>query len=902
MAKLENPWLGLASYEEKDEYRFKGREKDTENMLTMLRQNDCVVCYAGSGDGKSSLINAGLSPVMRREGMFPLRIIFTTEEYEGHNLPLKTNGTIDFDQLIINKVNKEIEKYKQSFVEIHGISEEFNIKFEEVERYKGLNTGNSLWWKFRTQTIQMSFGEYDYVPVLIFDQFEEIFRSTWKSDFFYWLETLMKDIIPIDAQNVSKKGDCAIPDKKLFKLLFSMRYEYVGELDYWCSQRTFIPQISKNRYFLKPLTRNQSIQVILNQTQDDAVSMKLKDNAEVIVDSIMASSTLSRKDNDADEVPAIVLSLVCYVLYDEWSYNEFFSLSDMGLNEIIYDFYRNQLEELKITDEHRRVLEHVLISQQKTRLRIAVSDSRLQEINIQQYLHPTDDLVSRHILKKENSNNEDYIELIHDRLVEAIFKHREEERIEQLEKNRLLVRKRIYSGVFSCLLIVLFCMFSKYILTPESDDDKSKNSVTPNELEITMEDLRNENYKQLDYANATSLKFSSDVDTCKNKINCYENVLSVYSRTDEYAQNAERLVFIKQVYFLILGKNVKEVILMEPDYTISIEKANPLTKIYVPYGYYDILMKKDVFKNVPIQELSLVETFWEKLKYDIQSIHVHLGCCIPMWIIELILYTIMGLFVFRTKIPYVNSHIFVNYSTNTFVQFLVLSLFYKLVYHVLIWKYNIPYQPGVMPLLSYFTIWLFNVVFKKKERKTKIPYCIIFNTLDGKSKAIELKKTLIDNGLKDSDIRLDLSILKRETLDMELIKAHIIASRHIIFIFSNSEPFGFDKKEFLLLWPIGPVWKRMIHPIVYGVNPNEEFKIPKKLNYLESFGWGCKGVCCKKIIVETKLSKDQINILLFDLARKLPTNFKSSFLYIMKLELIIISIGIIIILLLTELF
>ena len=59
MAK-NNPWLALSTYEEKDKDKFKGREQDTQNMLKMLQQNEYVICYAASGDGKSSLINAGV--------------------------------------------------------------------------------------------------------------------------------------------------------------------------------------------------------------------------------------------------------------------------------------------------------------------------------------------------------------------------------------------------------------------------------------------------------------------------------------------------------------------------------------------------------------------------------------------------------------------------------------------------------------------------------------------------------------------------------------------------------------------------------------------------------------------------------------------------------------------------
>ena len=87
----DNPWLALSTYEERDKDRFKGREIDIEKMFGMLQQNEYVVVYAASGDGKSSLINAGLCPTMRENGYYPIMIVFSTDEYCGKGLATK-NG------------------------------------------------------------------------------------------------------------------------------------------------------------------------------------------------------------------------------------------------------------------------------------------------------------------------------------------------------------------------------------------------------------------------------------------------------------------------------------------------------------------------------------------------------------------------------------------------------------------------------------------------------------------------------------------------------------------------------------------------------------------------------------------------------------------------------------------
>mgnify|MGYP000748060757 FL=1 len=65
-------YKGLQSYTEADSANFKGRSSETKELLDMLHTNDVVVCYAASGEGKSSLINAGLCPLLRKELVLPI--------------------------------------------------------------------------------------------------------------------------------------------------------------------------------------------------------------------------------------------------------------------------------------------------------------------------------------------------------------------------------------------------------------------------------------------------------------------------------------------------------------------------------------------------------------------------------------------------------------------------------------------------------------------------------------------------------------------------------------------------------------------------------------------------------------------------------------------------------------
>ena len=448
MIKNNNPWMASSAYQETDSFKFKGRDEDTQQMLTMLLQNESVICYAASGDGKSSLINAGVCPGLRKNGLFPIKITFTTAEFEEKDLH-------DFDKLIADKINDEIDRNIKTFIEKFHLAEgEYTIAFEKVPKYKNVEIPNSMWWKLRTETIQIPFGEYDYIPVLIFDQFEEIFRAKWKAEFFKWLEELMRDVCPNHIVAKFNGSNDDLPNGKLFKTLFSMRYEYVGELDYWCSQKTYIPQMMLNRYFLKPLSLKQAVSIIENQDTEDEISNKLRNSSALIANGI------KNKETDEDEVSAIILSIVCYELYEELSSNPDFSINEGEINgvinQIISSFYENAISGIGIPPKHLKIIENVLVDEKGHRLRLPVDISDLKDIDFDSGYREA--LEAAHLIRSYKVNDETYVELIHDRIAEIIVEKR---KIEQNKNQRLLNIMKIAILVLSLIGIILGCICFK---------------------------------------------------------------------------------------------------------------------------------------------------------------------------------------------------------------------------------------------------------------------------------------------------------------------------------------------------------------------------------------------------------------------------------------------------------
>jgi hypothetical protein len=64
--RVENPFPGLRPFEEKDQHLFFGRESQVDSMIDKLAATHFLAVVGTSGSGKSSLVNCGLKPALRR--------------------------------------------------------------------------------------------------------------------------------------------------------------------------------------------------------------------------------------------------------------------------------------------------------------------------------------------------------------------------------------------------------------------------------------------------------------------------------------------------------------------------------------------------------------------------------------------------------------------------------------------------------------------------------------------------------------------------------------------------------------------------------------------------------------------------------------------------------------------
>lgn len=211
---IKNPWKGLRTYSEGE--TIYGRSNEIQMLSLLILQSHQTVVYGRSGIGKSSIMNAGIFPLLREKGLFPVSIRFE------HNV--KTT----YLQQIKNAIKREIGRNDQVITAIEVVSE------------SGLET---LWEFFHRTEYQDSEGNV-LKPLIFFDQFEEIFTLENDKDkvssFFSELADLINNVMPdslLDGKN-SDQGNGKEPASESIgldlglDLVDDMTYSYYINQEY----------------------------------------------------------------------------------------------------------------------------------------------------------------------------------------------------------------------------------------------------------------------------------------------------------------------------------------------------------------------------------------------------------------------------------------------------------------------------------------------------------------------------------------------------------------------------------------------------------------------------------------------------------------------------------------------
>lgn len=445
---MEQKYLGIIPYDEEGIFEFAGRTDETWSLYDRINRNDYTVYYAASGEGKSSLIRAGLLPVLRRRDYFPIYVVFND---------IELNDPESIGQVLLSRINSVLNKEEYKDKVFYEQSSWSKLHFDENQSNR-LKT--NLWWKLRNYCFKK--GDVELKPLYIFDQFEEVFTKAnyiWTDEFFRWLEEISTDYVPESLKDIVDTLGIEVPTQKNFKALFSFRTEYLGDLDYWCVQKHFIPSLQENRMCLKPLTTKGAEEVI-------------NINREVLgpyTDKIIlgcSEPNINIRNENQPCVYALILSVVCQTLssvpdderiaiLDNLTKNQ-----DKAIDDVLLKFYIKKLKDVGLNyvkdEQIVAKIEDALVNENGKRNRRETNEIDIVELNkwFDRLSQKENGLLKIIGSKRKDNEVVTTIEFPHDRLCKAIDSARKERRG---KKTWQLNRRTEWMqfGIMACIVTII---------------------------------------------------------------------------------------------------------------------------------------------------------------------------------------------------------------------------------------------------------------------------------------------------------------------------------------------------------------------------------------------------------------------------------------------------------------
>lgn len=446
----QNPWPGLEAFSEGYREFFFGRSRETGDIQRLVTRETLTVLFGQSGLGKTSLLQAGLFPLLREQDYLPIYIRLD----HGEAAP----ALVDQVKLAIGGAARDA-------------GAEVAVPAPDA----------TLWQYFQDRAIEFwSKRNRLLMPVLVFDQFEEIFTLGARNDaarargqaFLRELADLIENRPPDSVRGQIEEGklDAAryVFDEPGAKVILSLREDYLANLE---GLRPLMRSISQNRMRLLPMTTRQGLDVV-QRAGGDLVEPEV---ARQIVGFVAGAAVAPAEDEGGDDlleqhtVQPAILSLFCRELNNRrLARGQPRITADLladSRDEIIAAFYERAMAQ--VPEAARAFVEDHLLTRSGYRDNMSL-ESALEEPGVTR--EALDALVRQRLLRVEERLGVQRIELTHDVLVAPVrasrlrrqqreelarAKEREAESAQRLVK----ARKRTirYVAITGLALILLVC-------------------------------------------------------------------------------------------------------------------------------------------------------------------------------------------------------------------------------------------------------------------------------------------------------------------------------------------------------------------------------------------------------------------------------------------------------------
>jgi WD40 repeat protein len=525
----DNPWPGLSAYGEADSHFFWGRRREIDTLFRMVQRETLTVVFGPSGVGKTSLLNAGVFPKLRDACFLPVGI--RLDHTATANLIEQTRDAV-------------AAAARSRDIILEPFSEPLATDAETLWEY----LHRMEFWDRHNQPI---------TPVLIFDQFEELFtlgKPPVEEQFISELADLVENNIPRTVQtrltDTGKKLEYD-PSCSHYKIVLSLREEFVARLD---RHRSSMPLVMHNRLPLSAMNGEQAMEAVLGPG-GHLIDAPL---AEQIVRFVAAEKPQEpRLGLKYLFVEPAYLSVFCQELNIARHQQDRITpdLLERNRDSILIDFYERSVAD--ISPSARIFIEENLLTASGYRDSIAVEDALLKGLSLEELSL----LEKRRLLRREDRMNVPRIELVHDRLT-GVVKARRNARIleeagqkEALERQAMLDsaralknRRNFYASIAIIFVVTTLCAGWMWYLA----DQNEKKAVEASNLAIS--EAKNAQTIQSNINYLQGIEMIEKGETSKALASLAMAIRNHPDKQHKYAAARIANLFIQRVFALPLTK------------------------------------------------------------------------------------------------------------------------------------------------------------------------------------------------------------------------------------------------------------------------------------------------------------------------------------------------------------
>jgi tetratricopeptide (TPR) repeat protein len=393
-----------------DRLVYFGRQEEILALSNRILGARLILLFARSGVGKTSLLNAGVAPRLREHALLPVSVLFTDF--------LTVSGTATSG----SPTDRVMDAVTAA------------CAAQGLRLVAGERTG--LWEFFKTSLIWQE--ETLLTPVLVFDQFEEVFTLTKDRDLRRQLAreigSLLQSGYPDRLVERMMKVD---PDRRLsdqmpnVKVVLSLREEYLGALQ---DLSTEIPGLFKERFRLATMTREQAREAILSPAALTTPECGIEfATAPFKVGEDLLTAMLDFLKGQSEIIEPFQLQLLCSHLEVTFApladspRTEPLDLAQTGgsgwMHDVVRNFYTTALRQLPAA-QHRRarqLCEYGLLTREGFRQMLPEAVIRDEWECTPETLRQ---LVDTHLLRTEQRLESLFYEISHDSIARTIHQQR----------------------------------------------------------------------------------------------------------------------------------------------------------------------------------------------------------------------------------------------------------------------------------------------------------------------------------------------------------------------------------------------------------------------------------------------------------------------------------------------